>query len=251
MTGTRRNTLFKTLELTRALIQRESITPNDSGCQQLIREQLTDAGFTCEDLPFGNVKNLWARKGTTEPLLIFAGHTDVVPTGPREQWKHDPFAATIEGDYLYGRGAADMKSGLSAMICAAIEFVKTHPNHQGSIAFLITSDEEGASIDGTDKVIDYLEQQGLQANYCIVGEASSINTLGDTLKIGRRGTLSGNLTVFGKQGHIAYPHLADNPIHTLAPVLTTLCNTEWDHGYENFDPTTFQFSNIHMRHWRR
>lgn len=231
------------LELTQALIRCRSVTPVDGGCQQLIGERLHTAGFVCEFMNFGDVTNLWARRGTTGPLLAFAGHTDVVPTGPLEKWSSDPFEPVIRDGILYGRGAADMKSSLAAMVVAAERFVAAHPKHSGSIGFLITSDEEGVAVNGTRKVVEALSARGEKIAYCVVGEPSSSEKLGDIIKNGRRGSLGGRLTVQGKQGHAAYPQLADNPIHRLAPALAELCSVEWDRGNEHFPPTTFQITN--------
>jgi succinyl-diaminopimelate desuccinylase len=233
-----------TLELTEELIRRVSVTPSDEGCQALMAERLARAGFRIESLRYGNVDNLWARRGTEAPLLCFAGHTDVVPTGPLEEWKSDPFTPVIREGLLYGRGAADMKSGLAAMVTATEAFVKAHPEHRGSIAFLITSDEEGPSVDGTKRVVETLLARNERIQWCIVGEPSSEHQVGDTVKIGRRGSLSGRLTVHGIQGHIAYPQLADNPVHRFAPALAELARREWDQGNEHFQPTSFQVSNI-------
>jgi succinyl-diaminopimelate desuccinylase len=234
-----------TLELTKSLIQCPSITPEDAGCQTLIAERLAKIGFEINSLPFGEVKNLWARRGTQSPLFVFLGHTDVVPTGPVEKWTFPPFEPTVHDGYLYGRGTQDMKSNIAAMITACERFIAEHPAHQGSIGFLITSDEEGPSIDGTAKVIESLTSQNIFINYCIVGEPSSEQEVGDKLKIGRRGTLSAELTLHGKQGHIAYPQLADNPIHRALPCLTELIQTSWDKEYEFFEKTSLQISNIH------
>jgi succinyl-diaminopimelate desuccinylase len=233
-----------TLELTKTLIARPSLTPHDAGCQKLIAERLTNSHFTIEHMRFGEVDNLWARYGTQAPLFVFAGHTDVVPTGPLDAWKKDPFTPDIRGDYLYGRGAADMKSGLSAMIVAAENFIGKNPNFPGSIALLITSDEEGPSIDGTQKVVEKLVARNEKIDYCIVGEASSNKILGDQIRVGRRGSLHGKLCVHGKLGHVAYPELGDNPIHKSAPALTALAQEKWDAGNEFFPPTTFQITNI-------
>jgi succinyl-diaminopimelate desuccinylase len=232
------------LELTRALIACPSVTPADAGCQGLMAERLAARGFHLETLQYGSVTNLWARRGTASPLLCFAGHTDVVPTGPLEEWRSDPFAPVIRDGVLYGRGAADMKSGLAAMVTATEEFVTAHPDHRGSIAFLITSDEEGPSVDGTKRVVEALKARGETIDWCIVGEPSSDKAVGDTIKIGRRGSLSGRLTVHGVQGHVAYPQLAENPVHTLAPALAELTSRVWDSGDEFFQPTTFQISNL-------
>lgn len=234
-----------TLNLLKELIACPSVTPEDAGCQQIIRQRLTAAGFQCETMPFGDVSNLWARHGTAAPLIVFAGHTDVVPPGPLAAWQSDPFLPEIRGDFLYGRGAADMKSGLSALIIAADEFVRANPAHPGSIAFLITSDEEGPSLDGTKKVIETLTQRGEKIDYCVIAEASSEKLLGDQIRVGRRGSLSAKLTILGKQGHVAFPHLAQNPIHLFAPALQELTSTVWDNGNEFFPPTTFQISNLH------
>jgi succinyl-diaminopimelate desuccinylase len=232
-----------TLQLTQQLIACRSITPDDAGCQNILAARLQAMGFTIESIPFGVVHNLWARRGTAAPLFVFAGHTDVVPPG--ENWASDPFVPDIRDGYLYGRGAADMKGGLAAMITACENFVQAHPDHRGSIGFLITSDEEGPSIDGTAKVIEYLQAHEEIIDACIVGEASSQYQLGDTLKNGRRGSLSGVLNIQGIQGHIAYPDRADNPIHNAMPILKILTETIWDKGNEYFSPTQFQISNIH------
>lgn len=234
-----------TLELTKTLISRPSLTPNDADCQQIISERLAKLEFHLEPMRFGDVDNLWARHGTQGPLLVFAGHTDVVPTGPSENWESDPFEPTIRGDYLFGRGAADMKSGLAAMVIAAENFIKKYPNYPGSIGFLITSDEEGPSIDGTQKVITELVKRNEKIDFCIIGEASSDKQLCDQVRVGRRGSLHGKLTIHGKQGHVANPHLAENPIHTSAAALQALTTEIWDQGNEYFPPTTFQISNIH------
>ncbi len=236
--------MSRTLDLTVDLMGRASVTPADEGCQAVMMARLAAAGFTVEKLTYGNVENFWARRGSTAPVLCFAGHTDVVPTGPLEEWRTKPFEPTVRDGVLYGRGAADMKSGLAAMLTAAEDFVATHPGHRGTIAFLITSDEEGPSVDGTKRVVETLSGRGEHIDWCIVGEPSSESVLGDTIKIGRRGSLSGRLTVHGVQGHIAYPHLAVNPIHTVAPALAELTSREWDQGNEHFQPTTFQVSNL-------
>lgn len=232
-----------TLDLAKQLIEQASVTPDDKQCQVLLAERLKALGFEIEHMPFGDVKNLWARYGTEGPLFVFAGHTDVVPTGPVEQWKHDPFTATVEGDILYGRGAADMKSSIAAMVCALEDFL---PNNQpkGSIAFLITSDEEGPAVDGTVKVIETLENRDEKIDWCLVGEPSSTDKVGDVIKNGRRGSLGATLVVHGQQGHIAYPHLAENPIHKFAPALNDLVSEQWDQGNDFFPPTSFQVSNI-------
>jgi succinyl-diaminopimelate desuccinylase len=233
-----------TLSLTRDLIARPSITPDDAGCQALIADRLKPLGFTCETLVVNGVTNLWARRGMTRPLVCFAGHTDVVPTGPVAEWQSDPFAPTLRDGYLYGRGAADMKGSIAAFVTAIEGFLAERPGAQGSIALLITSDEEGPSIDGTARVVERLAASGETIDYCVVGEPSSVEKLGDMIKNGRRGTLSGTLTVNGVQGHIAYPHLARNPIHLAAPVLAELAAVAWDAGNEYFPPTTWQCSNI-------
>jgi succinyl-diaminopimelate desuccinylase len=233
-----------TLLLTQDLIRRPSVSPEDQGCLQLIGQRLEAAGFRLERMPFGPVENLWALHGTERPVLCFAGHTDVVPTGPREEWATDPFEPVVKDGILYGRGAADMKSGLAAMVTATERFVAKHPDHKGTIAFLLTSDEEGPSVDGTRRVMEVLEARNEKIDYCVVGEPSSTNNLGDVIKIGRRGSLSGKLTVHGVQGHVAYPHLADNPVHAVASALAELAARTWDKGNEFFQPTTFQISNI-------
>src|SRR3954467_14446667 len=233
------------LELTRQLIERRSITPEDGGCQELIAARLQKSGFRCESMKFGEVTNLWARRGSSHPVVCFAGHTDVVPTGPLSEWQSDPFVPTIREGRLYGRGAADMKSSIAAFVVAAERFVAERPNHSGSIALLLTSDEEGPAVDGTVRVVEALKARNELVDYCIVGEPSSVDTLGDTLKNGRRGSLSAHLVVRGVQGHVAYPHLVKNPIHLLAPALAELGRTQWDQGNESFPPTSFQVSNIH------
>jgi succinyl-diaminopimelate desuccinylase len=242
-----------TLRLTEALIARPSVTPDDAGCLTLITARLSPLGFACETLTYGPeqapVTNLWARRtGTAGPAgttLVFAGHTDVVPTGPLERWSSDPFVPSHRDGQLFGRGAADMKTSLAAMVVAVEEFVAAHPKHAGSIAFLLTSDEEGPSVDGTVKVCEWLQRRGERLDCCIVGEPTSVDQLGDMIKNGRRGSLSGKLTVKGVQGHIAYPHLADNPIHKLAPALAELTTIQWDAGNEHFPPTSWQVSNVH------
>lgn len=226
-------------------MRRPSVTPEDAGCQDVLAERLAAAGFSVERLPFDNVSNMWARRGATGPLFVFAGHTDVVPPGPREDWTTDPFAPEVHDGYLYGRGAADMKGSIAAMIVACERFVTRHPVHNGSIAFLITSDEEGPSINGTVKVVEVLNARNDKIDWCIVGEPTSEKRLGDVIKNGRRGSLSGTLVVNGVQGHVAYPQLADNPVHRAAPALAELCAVRWDEGNEYFPPTTFQISNIH------
>jgi succinyl-diaminopimelate desuccinylase len=232
------------LQLTQDLIARASVSPTDGGCQALMIERLQAIGFEVENLRFGPVDNFWAVRGRGGPVFCFAGHTDVVPPGPLDEWHGDPFAPVIRDGVLYGRGAADMKSGLAAMVTACEEFVGRHPAHRGTIAFLITSDEEGPSVDGTRRVVEVLRERGQRIDWCLVGEPSSENTLGDTIKIGRRGSLSGRLTVHGIQGHIAYPHTADNPVHAVAPALAELAARTWDQGNAHFQPTTFQISNI-------
>ena len=242
----------RTLHLTEQLIACRSVTPDDGGCQDLIRERLAPLGFSFETLVSGpddfRVTNLWAlRRGSDAkaPLLAFAGHTDVVPTGPLEQWRSDPFVPTHRDGRLHGRGAADMKSSLAAMVVATEEFLAAQPAHRGSLAFLLTSDEEGPAVDGTVKVVEWLRAQGVRMDACIVGEPTSVDKLGDMVKNGRRGSLSGKLTVKGVQGHIAYPHLARNPIHLAAPALAELAGIEWDRGNAYFPPTSWQMSNIH------
>lgn len=233
-----------TLDLTLDLISRPSVTPIDADCQTIMAERLAKIGFHIEKMRFGDVDNLWARRGTTAPLFCFAGHTDVVPTGDLGKWSSAPFTPEIRDGQLYGRGTADMKSALAAMVVACERFVTEHPNHQGSVAFLITSDEEGPSINGTVKVIETLEARNEKIKWCLVGEPSSTTTLGDVIKNGRRGSLNGILTVHGKQGHVAYPHLADNPIHRAAPAITELSNEVWDRGNDFFPATSFQISNL-------
>jgi succinyl-diaminopimelate desuccinylase len=234
-----------TIELAQSLIRIDSVTPDDKGCQELMIERLQAIGFVIEKLRFGEVDNFWAKRGENKPLFVFAGHTDVVPTGPLQDWQYLPYAASIEDGNLYGRGAADMKGSLAAMVTACERFVKKHPQHQGAIGFLITSDEEGPAIDGTVKVVNYLHKKGEFIDLCLVGEPSSTSRLGDTIKNGRRGSLGAELIVHGIQGHVAYPHLASNPIHQITPVLSELCATRWDKGNESFPPTSFQISNIH------
>jgi succinyl-diaminopimelate desuccinylase len=232
------------LALTQSLIERASVSPTDGGCQALLVERLEALGFTIENLRFGPVDNFWATRGSGGPVFCFAGHTDVVPSGPIEDWQTDPFLPTIKDGILYGRGAADMKSGLAAMVTATEAFVDRYPNHRGTLAFLITSDEEGPSVDGTRRVVDVLRERGQPIDWCLVGEPSSELQLGDTIKIGRRGSLSGRLTVHGVQGHIAYPQFANNPVHAVAPALAELASRTWDQGNAHFQPTTFQVSNI-------
>jgi succinyl-diaminopimelate desuccinylase len=233
-----------TQELTKQFIRRPSVTPDDQECQLLLAEHLSKIGFTIEYLRFGDTDNLWARRGTQSPVFAFAGHTDVVPTGPEENWTSAPFEPEIRDGLLYGRGAADMKGSIAAFVTACERFIAQNPDHIGSIAFLITSDEEGPATDGTIKVIETLEARNEKIDWCLVGEPSSTDKIGDIVKNGRRGSLNGYLTVKGKQGHIAYPHLAKNPIHLMAPALTELCAIEWDQGNEDFPPTSFQVSNL-------
>jgi succinyl-diaminopimelate desuccinylase len=236
--------LSPTVELTKELISRPSVTPEDAGCQELLIEKLEALGFTVERLHFEDVSNFWARRGTQGPLFCFAGHTDVVPTGPVKNWTHHPFEPTIVEGYLYGRGAADMKGSIAAFMTALERFIEHHPDHDGSIALLITSDEEGPFINGTTRVIDHLEARNEKIDWCIVGEPSSTDKTGDVIKNGRRGSLSAKLKVTGIQGHVAYPHLVRNPIHEAVPALTELAATVWDAGNEFFPPTSFQISNI-------
>lgn len=230
----------RTLELAQALVRRQSVTPDDAGCQPLLAERLSAAGFEVESLRFDDVTNLWARRGKAGPTLCFAGHTDVVPAGPRDAWQSDPFVPEIRDGILYGRGSADMKSGLAAMLEAALGFVADRPDHRGSIAFLITSDEEGRARDGTKRVMEHLEERGTHLDWCVIGEPSCESRLGDTVRVGRRGSLSGLLTVHGVAGHVAYPHLARNPIRDFAPVLQALHATPLDDGNEFFPPSSFQ-----------
>ena len=234
-----------TLELAKALIARRSLTPDDAGCQEILIERLQKLDFKIDQMRFGNVDNFWARKGTSSPVICFAGHTDVVPTGPIEKWDSEPFTPTIRDGMLYGRGAADMKTSLAAFVTAIEAFLAEHPQHDGSIALLITSDEEGVAVDGTVKVVEALQARNELIDYCIVGEPTCVSKLGDTLKNGRRGSLSGTLIVKGIQGHIAYPHLSKNPIHLVAPAIAELAGVSWDAGNEYFPPTTWQISNMH------
>ena len=233
------------LDLSRALIARKSVTPDDGGCQQLLAERLARAGFQCESVVCGEVTNLWARRGSARPLVCLAGHTDVVPPGPLAEWQSDPFVPTVRQGRLYGRGAADMKSSLAAFVLAAESLVAERPRHSGSIALLITSDEEGPSIDGTARIVERMKSRGETIDYCLVGEPTCVSELGDMIKNGRRGSLSGRLSVRGVQAHIAYPHLGKNPIHLLAPALAELAAMQWDSGNEHFQPTSWQASNIH------
>ena len=234
-----------TLQLTKDLISKASVTPEDKGCQLMMTDHLKKIGFAISDLKFGEVDNFWATRGNSEPVFVFAGHTDVVPVGDESKWKTDPFNPEVKDGLLYGRGTADMKGSLAAMIVATERFVQDFPDHKGTIGFLITSDEEGPAIDGTVKVAQHLKDSGQMVDYCLVGEPSSSDQLGDVIKNGRRGSLNGRLTIIGKQGHIAYPHLANNPIHLVVPALNDLCNELWDEGNEYFPATSFQISNVH------
>ena len=236
--------MSSTLDFARNLIRQPSVTPDDAGCQDLIAEALQPAGFKAEFLTYGEVRNVWLRRGQVDPLLVFAGHTDVVPTGPIEQWHYPPFSATVQDGILHGRGAADMKGSLAAMVTACQQFVVNHPNHRGSIALLITSDEEGPANNGTVKVVEMLCDREEIIDWCVVGEPTSREQTGDVIKNGRRGSLGGKLTIQGVQGHVAYPHLADNPIHRAAEIVTRLTAQTWDEGNEFFPPTTFQVSNL-------
>ncbi|QSP93433.1 succinyl-diaminopimelate desuccinylase [Marinobacter salinisoli] len=233
-----------TLELAKDLISRPSVTPEDAGCQDLMMSQLAPLGFAEEKLRFGDVDNLWARKGKDSPVLAFAGHTDVVPTGPEKNWDHSPFDPVVEDGYLWGRGAADMKGSLAAFVTACERFIAAYPDHRGSIALLITSDEEGPALDGTVKVVKALEDRNEKIDWCLIGEPSSTKVVGDVIKTGRRGSLHGHLTVHGVQGHVAYPHLAENPVHSVAPALDALANEFWDGGNDFFPPTTFQITRV-------
>ncbi|MBC3810980.1 succinyl-diaminopimelate desuccinylase [Undibacterium aquatile] len=237
--------MSKTLALTEQLIALDSVTPEDKGCQRTLISLLEPLGFHCETIQSDDVTNLWARRGNTQPLVVFAGHTDVVPTGPVAQWQSAPFTPTHRDGKLYGRGAADMKTSIAAFVVATEEFIAAHPDHQGSIGFLITSDEEGPATDGTVVVCEQLKARGEQLDYCIVGEPTSVDVLGDTIKNGRRGTMSGKLTIKGVQGHIAYPQLAKNPIHLFAPAMAELVAEVWDEGNEYYLPTSWQMSNMH------
>nr|WP_308446460.1 succinyl-diaminopimelate desuccinylase [Chitinimonas sp. BJYL2] len=234
-----------TLTLTEQLITLHSITPRDAGCQAILAERLNALGFVVEPMPHGDVENFWARRGSTGPVLCFAGHTDVVPTGPHEHWHTPPFEPVQRDGFLYGRGAADMKASLAAFVVAIEQFLAEHPDHRGSIALLITSDEEGTAVDGTARVVETLAARGENIDYCIIGEPTSSQRFGDTIKNGRRGSLSGVLTIYGIQGHVAYPHLARNPVHQAAPALAELAATVWDEGNAYFPPTTWQISNVH------
>ena len=234
-----------TLDLAKLLISQASITPDDKGCQSIMIERLKKIGFEVHSLKFADVDNFWATRGSSGPIFAFAGHTDVVPAGNEDDWNTVPFEPTIKDGYLYGRGAADMKGGLAAMVTATESFVKDNPNHKGTIAFLITSDEEGVAINGTVKVMDYLKENNQKIDYCLLGEPSSTSVTGDVIKNGRRGSLNGVINVNGQQGHVAYPHLAKNPIHLFSQALSDLCAQEWDSGNEYFPATSFQVSNIH------
>jgi succinyl-diaminopimelate desuccinylase len=235
----------RTLALAQELIRRPSVTPRDEGCQELMISRLEPLGFDVARLRSGDVDNFWAQRGNAKPLVVFAGHTDVVPPGPRDAWLSDPFEPTVRSGLLYGRGAADMKGSLAAFITAIEEFVARHPEHGGAIGLLVTSDEEGPAVDGTVKVMEWLRGRGIQIEHCVVGEPSSVEHLGDVIKIGRRGSLNGFLTIQGKQGHVAYPHLAVNPIHLAGPLISELVRTEWDDGDDDFPATSFQISNVH------
>ena len=235
---------INTLELAQQLISRRSVTPDDAGCIDLLIEHLKPLGFECEKISQGGVDNLWARRGTAAPLVCFAGHTDVVPTGPVEQWTSDPFTPTVKDGVLYGRGASDMKSSLAAIVVALTDFITQHPDHPGSLAVLFTSDEEGPAIDGTVRIVEALKERGEKMDYCIVGEPTAVKKTGDMIKNGRRGSLSGKLTVNGVQGHVAYGHLAKNPIHEIAAAIAELAQVKWDDGNEYFPPTTWQISNF-------
>lgn len=233
------------VNLTKDLINRRSVTPEDAGCQEMMAQRLNKLGFNIESLIFEDTTNMWARRGNEGPVFCFAGHTDVVPSGPEANWQHPPFNATEDGEYLFGRGAADMKGSLAAMIVATERFVANHPEHKGAIAFLITSDEEGPFINGTTRVVDTLEARNEKITWCLVGEPSSTENVGDIVKNGRRGSLTGDLIIKGIQGHVAYPHLAKNPVHIAAPALAELSATTWDNGNKFFPPTSFQISNVH------
>ena len=237
--------MSNTLELAKSLISKPSITPDDHGCQAIMIDRLKKIGFEIHPLKFGDVDNFWAVHGDSGPLFAFAGHTDVVPAGDENAWNTKPFEPTIKDGYLYGRGAADMKGGLASMVTATEKFIKENPNHKGRIAFLITSDEEGVAVNGTVKVMDYLKANEQNIDYCLLGEPSSTSSTGDVIKNGRRGSLNGVLKINGKQGHVAYPHLAKNPIHLVSPALDDLCNQEWDNGNDYFPATSFQISNMH------
>ena len=236
--------IIDTLALAKQLIARRSVTPDDAGCLDILADLLKPLGFQCEKISVGGVDNLWARRGTASPLVCFAGHTDVVPTGPLSDWSSDPFVPTISDGMLYGRGASDMKSSLAAFVAAIADFVEQHPGHPGSIAVLFTSDEEGPAVNGTVRIVEALRDRGEKMDYCIVGEPTAVSKTGDMIKNGRRGSLSGLLTVKGVQGHVAYPHLAKNPVHEVAAAIAELAQTQWDSGNEYFPPTTWQVSNF-------
>lgn len=237
--------MSKTIQLAQSLIKIDSVTPNDKGCQALMTDHLKQSNFEISDLKFEEVDNFWAQHGAGSPVFVFAGHTDVVPVGDASKWDLDPFSGEIKDGMLHGRGAADMKGSLAAMLDASERFVKDYPDHKGTIGYLITSDEEGPAVNGTVKVCEHLNNIGQNVDYCLVGEPSATNVLGDVIKNGRRGSLNGTLKIIGKQGHIAYPHLANNPIHLAVPVLNELCEELWDKGNEYFPATSFQVSNIH------
>jgi len=237
--------MSQTLELAKLLISRSSVTPYDKGCQAIMIDRLEKIGFKIHPLKFGDVDNFWATHGSTGPIFSFAGHTDVVPAGDETSWKTNPFEPVVKDGLLFGRGAADMKGGLASMLVATENFIEKNPNHKGTIAFLITSDEEGVAVNGTVKVMEYLKNTNQKIDYCLLGEPSSTSILGDVIKNGRRGSLNGVLTIKGKQGHIAYPHLAENPNHLMTSALKDLCQQEWDNGNEYFPATSFQISNIH------
>ena len=237
--------MSQTIELAKSLISKASVTPDDNGCQAIMIDRLKKIGFTIKQLKFDDVDNFWAIHGDSGPLFAFAGHTDVVPAGDTNAWNTEPFEPTIKDGFLYGRGAADMKGGLASMVTATEQYIKKNPNHNGIIAFLITSDEEGVAINGTTKVMDYLKENNQKIDYCLLGEPSSSSVLGDVIKNGRRGSLNGVLKVKGKQGHIAYPQLAENPNHIITSALNDLCNQKWDSGNDYFPATSFQISNIH------
>jgi succinyl-diaminopimelate desuccinylase len=237
--------MTETLNLTKELISRASITPEDAGCQQLIAERLEAIGFNAQHLRIDDVDNLWITHGSGSPVFTFVGHTDVVPTGPLDDWQSDPFTPDIRDGYLYGRGAADMKGSIAAMVTAFERFIKNNPDHAGTVALLITSDEEGLALNGTRKVVDYLNEKNIRIDWCLVGEPSAKEHVGDVIKNGRRGSLAGELKIYGMQGHVAYPELASNPIHLVSPALTQLCAKSWDDGNEFYPPTSFQISNIH------
>ena len=237
--------MSQTLELAKSLISRPSVTPDDKGCQAIMIDRLEKIGFKIHPLKFGDVDNFWATHGNASPIFSFAGHTDVVPAGDDAAWKIPPFEPTVKDGLLFGRGAADMKGGLASMLVATENFIEKNPNHKGTLAFLITSDEEGVAVNGTVKVMDYLKSLDQKIDYCLLGEPSSTSVLGDVIKNGRRGSLNGLLTIKGKQGHIAYPHLAENPNHLMTSALNDLCQQQWDNGNDYFPATSFQISNIH------